>query len=224
VEIFESEALLSISSRKIKLETGKELSSFKDQPYSSNLEVEKPKEIFDKAVSTTGSNIKSSSTVKPNNKIKRIYLEFKSIKTEGIFQVFMNNNDHKFWKLLFKGETGTLYADGIWVIYVSFPEEYPISPPEVRFINKIYHCNISNDGKICHEILTSKWSPHVSMKKIIEEISSMLTSPNPDDALDSIKGSLLKSDKKQYEEDVKKWVLLYASKSEQELKEIYKLE
>ena len=38
---------------------------------------------------------------------------------------------------------------------VSFPPEYPLSPPEMRFITPILHCNVNSHGKICHSIFDS---------------------------------------------------------------------
>ena len=43
------------------------------------------------------------------------------------------------------GETGTPYSDGRWLLFIEFPQIYPQQPPEIRFITKIYHCNINDD-------------------------------------------------------------------------------
>ena len=36
----------------------------------------------------------------------------------------------------------TGYPDGIFKLELFLPEEYPMAPPKVRFMTKIYHPNI----------------------------------------------------------------------------------
>ena len=35
-----------------------------------------------------------------------------------------------------------VHADGVFRLELFLPEEYPMSPPKVRFLTKIYHPNI----------------------------------------------------------------------------------
>ena len=41
------------------------------------------------------------------------------------------------------GPEDTPYAGGIYTLYIRFGEKYPLTPPEVRFVTPIYHCNIN---------------------------------------------------------------------------------
>jgi ubiquitin-conjugating enzyme E2 N len=47
---------------------------------------------------------------------------------------------------LFAGSRIPLYIGGKFKLELFLPEEYPMSPPKVRFLTKIYHPNI---GKYC---------------------------------------------------------------------------
>ena len=39
-----------------------------------------------------------------------------------------------------------LLADGVFKLELFLPEEYPMAPPKVRFLTKIYHPNIGAFG------------------------------------------------------------------------------
>ena len=51
------------------------------------------------------------------------------------------------------GPEDTPYAGGVFKLDVAVPEEYPIQPPSVRFVTRVYHPNIDADGRICLDLL-----------------------------------------------------------------------
>ena len=72
----------------------------------------------------------------------------------GIYAYIKDENyTHVFVEI--EGPKGTPYEGGVFKIEVYFPYEYPIEPPKVLFLTKIYHPNFYPNGTIDHGILRS---------------------------------------------------------------------
>ncbi len=69
---------------------------------------------------------------------------------------------------------------GIFKLELFLTEEYPMAPPKVRFLTKIYHPNIDKLGRICLDILKDKWSPALQIRTVLLSIQALLSAPNPD--------------------------------------------
>ncbi len=73
-----------------------------------------------------------------------------------------------------------LLPGGLFKLELFLTEEYPMQPPKVRFLTKIYHPNIDKLGRICLDILKDKWSAALQMRSVLLSIQALLSSPNPD--------------------------------------------
>ena len=122
----------------------------------------------------------------------------------------INNNNLFIWKANFKGPSDTPYENGIFHLNIVFPENYPFQPPKVKFITKIYHCNINSKGGICLDILKNEWSPALTISKVLLSISSLLNEPNPDDPLAPDIAKLYKKNKNEHDRIAREWTLKYA--------------
>lgn len=56
---------------------------------------------------------------------------------------------------------------------LNLSSSYPFEPPNIRFLTPIYHPNIDNSGRICHDALKlpPKVSPEFSPSTVMETIS-----------------------------------------------------
>lgn len=114
------------------------------------------------------------------------------------------------WTATLIGPKESPYEDGIFLLNINFPQNYPFKPPQITFNTKIYHPNISSSGSICLDILQSNWSPALTITKTLLSISSLLTDPNPDDPLDATAGKMYKTDRNKFNEIAKDYTEKHA--------------
>ncbi|KAJ0064253.1 hypothetical protein NL108_001574, partial [Boleophthalmus pectinirostris] len=85
------------------------------------------------------------------------------------------------------GGSGTPYESGVFSLEIKIPERYPFEPPNIRFITPIYHPNIDNCGRICHDALKlppkGAWKPSLNISTVLTSIQLLMAEPNPDDPL-----------------------------------------
>jgi len=78
------------------------------------------------------------------------------------------------WNATIKGPEGSPYANQSFELSITFPQDYPFTPPTIRFITKIDHVYVSKDGLICIDILNDQWSPAQTLRTILLSIVSLL--------------------------------------------------
>lgn len=144
---------------------------------------------------------------------KRIIKELTEITKNPVDNITASpvNTDNMYkWTATINGPSETPYSGGIFVLSIVFPEDYPFSPPCVKFVTKIYHCNVNNEGSICLDILKENWSPSLSIEKILLSICSLMADPNPDDPLDSHIAYLYKTDRAKHDAKASEWTVNFA--------------
>jgi ubiquitin-conjugating enzyme E2 H len=118
------------------------------------------------------------------------------------------------FSVVFLGPKGSPYEDGVWMVNVHLPEQYPYKSPSIGFTNTIYHPNIDeNSGSVCLDVINQTWSPMYDLKNIFDVfLPQLLSYPNPSDPLNSKAAKLLLNDTTKYEQAVRDYVKKYASK------------
>jgi len=115
------------------------------------------------------------------------------------------------WGASLMGPTDSAYEGGIFALSIKFPPDYPFSAPKVHFNTKIYHPNINSKGAICLDILKDRWSPALTISKVLLSICSLLTDPNPDDPLVVAVADMYRKNPKEFDKIARYWTRKYAS-------------
>jgi ubiquitin-protein ligase/Mg-chelatase subunit ChlD len=162
----------------------------KEYPYCSNPERVKPPELS-KSVTDTYRVLRRAATLDSHGfklqNYRRLLVEIKSYQKNPNpnIEIYPCEDQVNFWKILLSAPESSLYEGGVFLLYASFPKDYPQAPPEVRFVTPIYHCNINNHGKVCHGILKRSYSADTTVRQILDCIYGLLLEPEMEDPLDS---------------------------------------
>ena len=146
---------------------------------------------------------------------KRILKETELIKKSNlpgiVIKVSENNPRHFLFSI--EGPKNTCFENGKFNAELFLPDQYPLVPPKVHFLTKIFHPNIDRVGRVCLDILKDKWSPALQIGKVCISVQVLLQCPNPDDPLDNRIADIWKQDLKA-EDTAREWTKLYAMPKE----------
>ncbi|XP_075870472.1 ubiquitin-conjugating enzyme E2 R2 isoform X1 [Nelusetta ayraudi] len=146
---------------------------------------------------------------------KALMMELKSLQeqpVEGFRITLVEETDLYNWEVAIFGPPNTLYEGGYfkqWIetmttwsqgglateatelAHITFPVDYPYSPPTFRFLTKMWHPNIYENGDVCISILhppvddpqsgelpSERWNPTQNVRTILLSVISLLNEPN----------------------------------------------
>ncbi|KAG9234496.1 ubiquitin-conjugating enzyme E2 [Amylocarpus encephaloides] len=117
---------------------------------------------------------------------KRIIKETERLMAEPVpgISAVPHGDNLRYFDVTIDGPESSPYNHGRYKLELFLPDDYPMTPPKVRFMTKIYHPNIDKLGRICLDVLKSNWSPALQIRTILLSIQALLGAPNPDDPLD----------------------------------------
>ncbi|XP_037938009.1 probable ubiquitin-conjugating enzyme E2 7 [Teleopsis dalmanni] len=95
------------------------------------------------------------------------------------------------WEIVIMGPPDTIFEGGVFNAVLSFPIEYPLRPPTMKFLSNMWHPNIYADGTVCISILQDSrdfawgnyragecWLPVHTVQTILLSVVSLLSDPN----------------------------------------------
>ncbi|KAF2666423.1 putative ubiquitin conjugating enzyme [Microthyrium microscopicum] len=120
--------------------------------------------------------------------------EFKDLANMPWLHVSLINDNVFKWKVaLIVLNKDSLYYGGYFVANMTFPKNYPYSPPDFRFTKSLYHPNVYEDGRLCISILHApgedemsgesasiRWSPVQRVESVLISVISLLDDANID--------------------------------------------
>ncbi|XP_072051147.1 LOW QUALITY PROTEIN: ubiquitin-conjugating enzyme E2 R2-like [Amphiura filiformis] len=125
--------------------------------------------------------------------LRALSLELKKLQEEPVegFKVNATESNLFEWEVAIFGPPDTLYQGGYFKAVMKFPQDYPYSPPSFRFVTKMWHPNIYENGDVCISILhppvddpqsgelpSERWNPTQSVRTILLSVISLLNEPN----------------------------------------------
>ncbi|ORY00695.1 ubiquitin-conjugating enzyme E2 N [Basidiobolus meristosporus CBS 931.73] len=116
----------------------------------------------------------------------------------------------RYFDVIIAGPSQSPFEGGTFSLELFLPEDYPMAPPKVRFLTKIYHPNIDKLGRICLDILKDKWSPALQIRTVLLSIQALLSAPNPDDPLANDVAQHWKEDEKDAIATARAWTMKHA--------------
>ncbi|KAI5150661.1 ubiquitin-conjugating enzyme E2 D [Enteropsectra breve] len=91
-----------------------------------------------------------------------------------------------------------------FLVSMSFPKTYPMAPPEVKFLHRVYHPNVYADNHICLDLISYKWNPTTTISDILQGLANLMEDPNPLSPANINAARDYKSNRDKYDEAVKK--------------------
>jgi ubiquitin-protein ligase len=121
--------------------------------------------------------------------IKRIMIDYKELlkdPLEGIYYSHDESNAYKGYAMII-GPEGTPYEYGYYMFEFTFPDNYPFSPPTLKFITydgfTRFNPNLYINGRVCLSILNTwsgeKWSSCQSIRSILLTLRTLILNDTP---------------------------------------------
>ncbi|KAK9471407.1 uncharacterized protein V1510DRAFT_368176 [Dipodascopsis tothii] len=161
---------------------------------------------------------------KNSTAVRRLMTEYRQLINEspdGISAGPVDENNFFEWECLIQGPDDTPFEGGVFPATLTFPKDYPLSPPTMKFTCEMFHPNgrsrpgaltaVYKDGTVCISILhppgddpnmyesaSERWSPIQSIEKILISVMSMLAEPNDESGANIDACKVWRADREQY--------------------------
>lgn len=131
----------------------------------------------------------------PSN-MKRLRKEHSSLRLSKDPDIYLRPQEDNIcrWNAYIKGPSETPYAGGVFHMRIDVMEGYPMNPPSIIFVTKVFHPNVNfSTGEICLDILKKEWSPAWNLEAACRAIILLLSNPDVDSPWNCDAGNMLRA-------------------------------
>ena len=138
----------------------------------------------------------------------------------GAFISLIDLDDIFKWRASLRGPKDSSYKGGLFILNITFPDNYPKEAPAVCFKTPIYHLNVNPQKSnipgaepLGHVSISTLifWKPYYKIKEVLINIFGLLYKPNPDSPYGLNRAEELRSNRQLYEEKIKFFTQKYAN-------------
>jgi len=143
--------------------------------------------------------------------------EYKALSKETWTHISLVNDEVFKWSVgLIVLNPDSLYYGGYFKAIMTFPKNYPFSPPDFRFERPLWHPNVYPDGRLCISILHQpgedvmsgeaageRWSPVQRVESVLLSVMSLLDDAEVSSPANVDAGVMLRKDPEAYKERVR---------------------
>jgi len=144
--------------------------------------------------------------------------EYRSLSKEKWTNIELVNESIFEWNVaLIVLNPDSLYYGGYFKAKMTFPRDYPYSPPTFKFLRPLFHPNIYPDGRLCISILhqpgedemsgesaAERWNPSQRVESVLISVLSLLDDAEVSSPANVDAGVMLRNEREQYKAMVKK--------------------
>ncbi|KDE04343.1 ubiquitin-conjugating enzyme E2 G1 [Microbotryum lychnidis-dioicae p1A1 Lamole] len=111
---------------------------------------------------------------------------------EGFSAGLIDDDNVYEWEITIFGPPDTLYEGAFLRATLTFPQDFPLRPPKMKFLTEMWHPNIYKNGEVCISILhepgadqygfedaSERWLPVHGVESILISVISLLSADTP---------------------------------------------
>lgn len=107
----------------------------------------------------------------------------------------------------------SVYYGFSFKLVIVLPDEYPMQPPKIKFLSKVFHPNIGENGKIGIDILGRCWSPVINLRCVLANIRLILECPYSENIENTLADELWVKDRQRAYNIARDWCLICVENS-----------